>query len=408
MGMPTVYSTDLREIPISTFVNMIRSDVENLIHRYGHKKYGLIHKELCDDIDVIINAKKRTVLSGKDHNIKKKFNNIWSSQRRIFFDNIFQEIGFQNIYYLRTLTYNPKLHNLKKMYVSFCKEIDERQSNPKINTDSDECIAYNNWVDREKLKFQREYLKKVAELKLPNVLKYWSHTENYKTFDPVKTYYSNKKNCILVKKKQEQPRITSTHASTPIQKSTGTHNRGTETESQNKKFSPKYPGFDSKKKDVLQTHHSILQNGHLKITPTTIKITDELSIQNANIPHTDAISPSKSQSSTKLLHFPHPISCILPVLPPKQQLPSFHSIPTQKWEKLDVSQKTPLTQPISAQTETKTTITPNRNPPGDPIAPTAIVPQSQSPKSLESVIKARTEYTSPNPTLTSDLTINVD
>ncbi|SBS95152.1 STP1 protein [Plasmodium ovale curtisi] len=408
MGMPTMYSTDLREIPISTFVNMIRSDVENLIHRYGHKKCGLMHKELCDDIDVIINTKKRTVLSGKDRNIKNNFNDIWSGQRKKIFDNIFQEIGFQNICYPRTLTYNPKLHNLKKVYVSFCKEIDERKSNQKINTDFDECTAYNNWVDREKLKFQREYLKKVAELKLPNVLKYLNHTENYKTFDPVKTYYSNKKNCILVKKKQEQPRISSTHANPPISKSTETHSRGKATESQNKKPSPKHTGLDSKKKDVLQTHHSVLQNGHLKITPITIKTTDKPSIQNTDTPHTDAISPTKSQSSTKLLHFPHPISPILPVPSPKQPLPAFHSLPTEESEKSGVSQITPLTQPTSPQTETKTATTPNRNPPGDPVAPTAIVPQFQPPRSLESVIKARTSYTSSNPTLTSDPTINVD
>ncbi|SBT84278.1 STP1 protein, partial [Plasmodium ovale] len=306
------------------------------------------------------------------------------------------------------LTYNPKLHNLKKVYVSFCKEIDERKSNQKINTDFDECTAYNNWVDREKLKFQREYLKKVAELKLPNVLKYLNHTENYKTFDPVKTYYSNKKNCILVKKKQEQPRISSTHANPPISKSTETHSRGKATESQNKKPSPKHTGLDSKKKDVLQTHHSVLQNGHLKITPTTIKTTDKPSIQNTDTPHTDAISPTKSQSSTKLLHFPHPISPILPVPSPKQPLPAFHSLPTEESEKSGVSQITPLTQPTSPQTETKTATTPNRNPPGDPVAPTAIVPQFQSPRSLESVIKARTSYTSSNPTLTSDPTINVD
>ncbi|SBT84857.1 STP1 protein, partial [Plasmodium ovale] len=147
---------------------------------------------------------------------------------------------------------------------------------------------------------------------------------------------------------------------------------------------------------------------HLKITPTTIKITDEPSIQNSDTPHTDAIFPSKSQSSTKLLHFPHPISPILPALPPKEPLPEFHSLPTEESEKSGVSQKTPLTQPTSPQTETKTATTPNRNPPGDPVAPTGIVPQFQSPRSLESVIKARTSYTSSNPTLTSDPTINVD
>ncbi|SBT82954.1 STP1 protein, partial [Plasmodium ovale] len=89
-------------------------------------------------------------------------------------------------------------------------------------------------------------------------------------------------------------------------------------------------------------------------------------------------------------------------------LPEFHSLPTEESEKSGVSQKTPLTQPTSAQTEIKTATTPNRNPPGDPVAPTAIVPQFQPPRSLESVIKARNSYTSSNPTLTSDPTIHVD
>ncbi|SBT83501.1 STP1 protein [Plasmodium ovale] len=185
----------MEEIPIGTFTNYISPDIENLIHRYGHKTCGLMHKEVCDGINSIITNGKKHVLKDKQVNVKKQFNKIWESEKKRFFDGIFRNLGYKNICFPRQLKSNSIINDLISKFIKFCKELDDRRPEAIKNGNYAVCKEYDTWINKQKTQFQRDYLEKVRITgDNKQVLKSFRTKLNSESFDP-HNIYSSKLDC---------------------------------------------------------------------------------------------------------------------------------------------------------------------------------------------------------------------
>lgn len=185
----------MEEIPIGTFTNYISPDIENLIHRYGHKTCGLMHKEVCDGINSIITNGKKHVLKDKQVNVKKQFNKVWESVKIRFFDDIFRNLGYKNICFPRQLKSNSIINDLISKFITFCKELDDRRPEAIKNGNYAVCKEYDTWINKQKTQFQRDYLEKVRITRdNKEVLKSFRTKLNSESFDP-HNIYSSKLDC---------------------------------------------------------------------------------------------------------------------------------------------------------------------------------------------------------------------
>ncbi|SBT56457.1 STP1 protein [Plasmodium ovale wallikeri] len=198
------YTDRLRVIPIDTFIQRITPHIEELIRRYGHKKCGLIYRELCKDISEYIPKEKKSILSGKNQSVRNQFDLQWSNMKKNFLDKIFKDNGFENPCSSSKFKYNKDLYPLRKKYVNFCKELEEHKYKIQENNDFDKCVLYNKWIDTERAQFYHEYLPKVNLFTSKIVGEYLSPMQNDKTFNPATIYLKNKTNCSEIKRQQQE------------------------------------------------------------------------------------------------------------------------------------------------------------------------------------------------------------
>ncbi|SBS93190.1 STP1 protein [Plasmodium ovale curtisi] len=172
--------------------------------RYGHKKCGLIYRELCKDINEYISKEKKSILSGKNQSVKSHFDLQWSNMKKNFLDKLFKDKGFENPCSSSKFKYNKDLYPLRNKYVNFCKELEERKYEIQENNDFDKCVLYNKWIDTERAQFFHEYLPKVRQFNSKIVGEYLSPMQNDKTFNPGTIYLKNKINCSEIKRQQKE------------------------------------------------------------------------------------------------------------------------------------------------------------------------------------------------------------
>ncbi|SBT74348.1 STP1 protein, partial [Plasmodium ovale] len=191
------YTTLTHYIDIEVFLNWIQGYIRSLIRKYGHKKCGLMHVELCEEIKKIVNKKKTLILSPMDEEGKKKWNSEWRSQKNEFFNRLFQEEGFTYTCDSRKNTHNPSLYQLKSRHIQFCKDKDVRRAAVEANPEYKACREYDAWIETEKASFTSEYLRNVKEFRRPNVHKYFSTAEHPEGHDPLGTYRKSKLDCEI-------------------------------------------------------------------------------------------------------------------------------------------------------------------------------------------------------------------
>ncbi|SBT83353.1 STP1 protein [Plasmodium ovale] len=155
------YTTHTRHIHIGVFLAMIKDDTKKLIRRYGHKNCGLMHEDLCKEINKIITSKMTLVLSHTDERGKKKLNSEWSNQKNGFFNKLFLEEGFINMCYPKNYKNNPSLYQLKSKHIQFCKERDVRRSTLGKNPEFSACREYNLWINKETTSLTLQFLQNV-------------------------------------------------------------------------------------------------------------------------------------------------------------------------------------------------------------------------------------------------------
>ncbi|SBT55415.1 STP1 protein [Plasmodium ovale wallikeri] len=191
------YTTDLRNIPVDVFFTMIKKDIKDLIHIYGHKNCGLRHEELCEKITRIIFSKKKVILPLMDESGRKKLISDWESQRNGFINKLFDEEGFINMCYPPKPKGDKKLQKLKSRHIEFCKEKDVRRAAVEAKHEYNACRGYNLWIETEKASFTHEYLNNVSIFKSKIVDKYFSTKDHPRGHDPRRTYNNSKLDCEI-------------------------------------------------------------------------------------------------------------------------------------------------------------------------------------------------------------------
>ncbi|SBT02528.1 STP1 protein [Plasmodium ovale curtisi] len=171
------YTTHTRHIHIGVFLAMIKDDTKKLIRRYGHKNCGLMHEDLCKEINKIITSKMTLVLSHTDERGKKKLNSEWSNQKNGFFNKLFLEEGFINMCYPKNYKNNPSLYQLKSKHIQFCKERDVRRSTLGKNPEFSACREYNLWINKETTSLTLQFLQNVKNSNFSTVKKILCHSQ---------------------------------------------------------------------------------------------------------------------------------------------------------------------------------------------------------------------------------------
>ncbi|SBT73388.1 SICA C-terminal inner membrane domain containing protein, putative [Plasmodium ovale] len=189
------YTTRTRDIPIEVFYGMITKDIKDLIHKYGHKNCGLVYEDVCEKIKKIIVQKKPQILRHMDQPGKEKLISEWESQKKEFFNNLFEEEGFINMCFPQKPKGNQDLQKLKSRHIQFCKDKDVRRAALVEKPEYNVCKQYNKWIDAQRTSFTREYLENVKKFKVKNVDKYFSTKEHPGGHDPLETYRNSKLNC---------------------------------------------------------------------------------------------------------------------------------------------------------------------------------------------------------------------
>ncbi|SBT57019.1 hypothetical protein POVWA1_079650 [Plasmodium ovale wallikeri] len=152
------YTARTHDIPVEVFFGMITNDIKKLIHIYGHKNCGLRHEELCEKIRNIIYTNKKVILPFMNKSGQEKLISDWESQKKEFFNNLFEEEGFINMCYPPKAKGNANLQKLKSRHIEFCKEKDKRRSALGKNPEYNACKGYNVWINTETTSFTLEFL----------------------------------------------------------------------------------------------------------------------------------------------------------------------------------------------------------------------------------------------------------
>ncbi|SBS90199.1 STP1 protein [Plasmodium ovale curtisi] len=198
------YTTRTRDIPIGVFLAMITGDIKNRIRTYGHKNCGLRHKELCEEINKIIFEKKKIVFRYTDEPGKKKLISEWESQKKNFFNNLFEEEGFINMCYPLEKIVNQSIYQLKSKHIQFCKQKDVKHAAVVANPVYSKCVEYNSWIDTQRISFTREYLINVSNFNSKTVNKSFSTKEHPGGHDPLRTYRKSKLDCEIYNPKSNR------------------------------------------------------------------------------------------------------------------------------------------------------------------------------------------------------------
>ncbi|SBT59469.1 surface-associated interspersed protein 1.2 (SURFIN 1.2), pseudogene (SURF1.2) [Plasmodium ovale wallikeri] len=152
------YTARTHDIPVEVFLNGIQGYIRSLIRKYGHKKCGLMHVELCEEIKKIINERKTLILKPMDEKGKKKWDSEWRKKKNGFLKKLFKEEGFIYTCDSNKNANNPSLNQLLSKHIQFCKEKDERLSDLGKNPEYDACRQYNIWINGKTTSFTREFL----------------------------------------------------------------------------------------------------------------------------------------------------------------------------------------------------------------------------------------------------------
>ncbi|SBT57887.1 STP1 protein [Plasmodium ovale wallikeri] len=189
------YTTDLRNIPVEVFFDMITNDIKKLINTYGHKNCGLMHEELCEKITKIIFTKKKVILSLMDKSGQDKLNSEWGSKKKGFLNKLFEEEEFINVCNPFKKIKHQDIYQLLSRHVNFCKEKDKRRLALGKNPEYSKCVEYNLWIETEKASFTHQYLKYVRNYKRPTVNEYFSTKKHPGGHNPLPTYRNSKLDC---------------------------------------------------------------------------------------------------------------------------------------------------------------------------------------------------------------------
>ncbi|SBT57460.1 hypothetical protein POVWA2_079790 [Plasmodium ovale wallikeri] len=189
------YTIHTHDIPIGVFLDMIKGDIKKLFQTYGHKNCGLMHEELCEKIKKIITSNKTLILSYTNEHGQQKLISEWKSQKKEFFNKLFEKEGFINMCEPPHENGNKNLQKLKLKHIKFCKKRDDWKAAVEANPEYNACREYNSWIETEKASFTREYLVNVRKFKSQTVDKYFSTKDHPGGHDPRGTYHNSKLNC---------------------------------------------------------------------------------------------------------------------------------------------------------------------------------------------------------------------
>ncbi|SBT55334.1 hypothetical protein POVWA1_069280 [Plasmodium ovale wallikeri] len=147
------YTARTHDIPVEVFFDMITNDIKKLIHIYGHKNCGLRHEELCEKITKIIFTKKKVILPLMNESGREKLISDWKSQKKEFFNKLFEKEGFINMCEPPHENGNKNLQKLKLKHIEFCKKRDDWKAAVEANPEYNACREYNSWIETEKASF---------------------------------------------------------------------------------------------------------------------------------------------------------------------------------------------------------------------------------------------------------------
>ncbi|SBT55653.1 STP1 protein [Plasmodium ovale wallikeri] len=352
MSLPSGHSANLEEIPITAFMNNVKEHLEKLLNTYGHKECGVQHIELCSELNNFITKEKQTQLQKKHQSIKTKFNSLWSTEKKNFFDKTFKEFGFPNVCFPRQSNSDQELYDLKAMYIKFCISKEGRLTEAKLKNDYNTCVQYNKWIEQEKGKFQRTYLKNVKRLNSEPVIKYLRPVKHKGSFQPLNMHNRHKLDCDEIAKKQkEQQKIQDPGFSITPHRTGETKPKPGQT-TQHYHSKPKTEtkhGKDSKVREP-STPKSSADSTQIS-TPVTIQ-------RNNPTTHQDSLTPSgdvKPTSDTSMLPKESTSTKTLPATPEIQHKPAPNlPIPLQPGPPTH-QQQSPHPRPSKPEGQTPTT-----------------------------------------------------
>ncbi|SBT03009.1 STP1 protein, partial [Plasmodium ovale curtisi] len=373
MSKGSSYSTELEEIPIGTFIRDVKEHIEDLFSNHGHRDCGLVHEDVCKNIKDFIGKRKKSLLTKKRQNIVNNFNREWERLKQKTYDDKFNEFGYENLCFPENFKRNPRLRKLKTDYIYFCQQKNIRKNEVK-GDDFNSCTNYNMWINAQKKKFDRDYLRIVQELGVKEVTSYFRTKTKPKGFDPRPIYNSNKLNCNkLYSQSKKQPEKIGSALPIPTKSPEETiGGKGSK-----KPYIPVAEVKTTITGTVNQpnTAQSSTDNSQ-NIPPSQVKPKDVTDVQDTNSRNRDTLPPT-TQNPIILLppvasSMP-PEHSALPPTPALSLLPVHPSPPTQIAQQTPVAQQTPdkLPTPVTHST-TSPTITQS-------LAPAKVPSQRQSP-----------------------------
>ncbi|SBT00911.1 STP1 protein [Plasmodium ovale curtisi] len=191
------YTTLTRYIPVGVLLDMVKSDIKKIIHTYGHKNCGLKHVEFCKEIPKVVSAKKEILFTYTNERGKNKLNSEWESQKKEFFDKLFEEEGFINMCFPKKYTKNPSLDQLLSKHIDFCKEKDQRLLAIGKSREYSVCLEYNKWIIAKTDSFTHEFLQNVSDYSQRTVKKYFTTKKHPGGHNPLLTYRNIKLDCEI-------------------------------------------------------------------------------------------------------------------------------------------------------------------------------------------------------------------
>ncbi|SBT55564.1 hypothetical protein POVWA1_070890 [Plasmodium ovale wallikeri] len=323
MSGPSGDSTGHGIINVVNFKEKVREFIKQKINNYGHTGCALVYDKLCKELEQFIKNEKEKTLRGQTKEGILLFNIKWSTEEeKTFLDNTFQEMGFKNLCYKPYLKYTKDIRTLILSYLNFCKEKDGRRSVAAEKDNFASCTEYNAWIDKERKKFQVQYLKNAAEVTNNKLLKYFRTMNNSDNFVPLQSYISFKLSCAKYttpfRKKQQKIPGEKSHPVRP--QSTRVHDQKQKPEKKDKKVEPKVAvtgGIDINSAQPPKDTKSSGSDTGKTITPTIAQLNNRATEVTHTIPKVPPSIPTLGNN----VHNPTEQSRGTPVIQLKPAIP---------------------------------------------------------------------------------------
>ncbi|SBT01799.1 hypothetical protein POVCU1_069610, partial [Plasmodium ovale curtisi] len=278
MSRPSGDSTGHGMINVVKFKENVREFIKQKINKYGHTGCILVYDKLCKELERFIKDEKNKTLMGQTKEATLLFNINWSNEEeKKFLDSTFQELGFKNLCHKPYLNYTKDIRALILSYLNFCKEKDGRRSVASEKDNFSSCTEYNAWIDKERKKFQVEYLKNSAKITNNKLLKYFRTMNNSDNFVPLQSYISFKLNCAkyTTPSRTKQQKIPGEKSHPVRTQSTRVSDQEQKPEKKNKKVEPKVDvtrGIDINNAQPPKDTKSSGSDTGTTITPTVTQL----------------------------------------------------------------------------------------------------------------------------------------